>query len=280
MPPSLESLWDDENFTIHAGTIPGRVTLSGADLAPGIIYYPIQVNLIHRIGGTISSPQPCSTGLNFLWNTGSESQIFNPSEKGSPFIHVVLKSPPRLAAQLPTDFSGLVSAALLEDDWAEEFKHSVQDDIDAIRPFIEPLRSGETPDPESRDRAILAKEDLDLKLLWSAEEYRRRGALTQGNRLMSYAATAPAAGLINVTVNTKDTGNTAIPGCAVRYVSRINHNKPGSYKSFSQFSTPTSEQMAVGNYDMWAEKGTTQGPKRVISIVSVSSAQLVDLLAP
>src|SRR5207253_8387483 len=29
----------------------------------------------------------------------------------------------------------------------------------------------------------------------------------------------------------------------------FNHRKPGSYQSFSNFSTPTSEHLGVGNYD-------------------------------
>jgi hypothetical protein len=36
----------------------------------------------------------------------------------------------------------------------------------------------------------------------------------------------------------------------------------------------------VGNYEMWAEKGGSQGSKHVVSVVSASAAQLVDLLAP
>jgi hypothetical protein len=280
MPASLESLWDDDNFTVQAGIIPGQVTLSGADLGTGIIYYPVQISLIHRFGGNVTSSRATSSDLSFLWNTGFESQIFNPSEKSSRFIRVALKPSPQLAAELPQEFGGLVSAALLEDDWAKPFKDSVQEDLDAIGAFIAPLRSGETPDPESRRRAILAKQDLDLKLLWSAGEYRRRGIFKMGYRSINLAATTPATGLVNVTVHTKDGANTAVSGCVVWYVSRINHGKPGLYKSFSQFSTPTSEHLAVGNYDMWTEKGANQGSKRAISIVSASTSQTVDLLAP
>jgi hypothetical protein len=283
MPQSLESLWDDENFTVQAGFIPGQARLSGTDLGPGIIYYPAHVKLTHRLGATIetvASPRPASTGLNFLWNSGPQSEIFNPHESSSRFIRVALKPSPQLAAELPKDFLGLASAALLQDDWAKPFKDSVRDDLDAIRAFIEPLRSGQTPGPESRERAILAKRDLDLKLLWSTREYGRRGVFSLGHLITALTATTPTTGLINVIVNTKDSANLAIPGCVVWYVTSINYNRPGSYKSFAQFSTPTSQQMQVSYYDMWAEKGGLNGSKRVVSIDSASPTQVVDLLAP
>lgn len=281
MPSSFEFLWDDENFTIQSGIIPGRGRLSGADLGLGIIYYPIQVDLIHPFREPLQAiPSRSSADLSFLWNADPEIQIFNPAESASRFIRVALKPSRGLEHEIPADFNGLVSAALLQEDWGEPFKDSVREDLEAIGALVEPLRSGQTPGPESRERAILAKQDLDLKLLWSAGEYRRLGLFTLNYRTLNLAASTPATGLINVTVNTRDTANTAVPGCTVWYVSRINHNRPGSYKSFSQFSTPTSEHMAVGNYEIWAEKGASQGSKHVVSIVSASAAQLVDVLAP
>jgi len=283
MLPNLESLWDDENFTVRSGVIPGRATLSGADLEPCIVYYRVDTRLTHRLAGTIEkvlSSGPDSTGLNFLWNTGPDTEIFNPRDSSSRFVCVALKPSPQLAAELPQDFLGLTSAALLQDKWAEPFKDSVRDDLDVINDFIEPLRSGHLPGPESRQRAILAKQDLDLKLLWSAREYGRLGVFTHGYRTTALAAATPSTGMINVIVNTKDHSNTAVSGCIVWYVTRINRSKPGSYKSFSLFSTPTSEQLAVGNYDMWAEKGGISGTKHVVSVVSASATQSVDLLAP
>ena len=119
-----------------------------------------------------------------------------------------------------------------------------------------------------------------MKLLWSAREYIRRSLFTLGYRTTTLAAATPATGLINVIVNTKDRANTDVSGCQVRYVTRINHRKPGSYQSFSNFSTPTSEHLGVGNYDMWAEKAQKKGSKHVVSIISASTTQSVDLLAP
>jgi hypothetical protein len=283
MPLLLDPVWDDENFTIQVGDIPARAELSGAEVGPGIIYYPIRFGLTHRVGGdiqSVTSPGPCSTELSFLWNTGPETQIFNPHASSSRFVRVALKPSSRLAAELPADFFGLASAALLQDNWDDQFKDSVREDLDAIADFIEPLRSGRDPDPQSRERAILAKQDLDLKLFWSAREYRRRGIFSLGYHVTALAAATPAGGSIKVTVHTKDAANTPVSPCIVWYVTRINHNRPGSYKSFSQFSTPTSEYLGVANYDMWAERGGVTGSRRVISVVSASATQSVDLLAP
>jgi hypothetical protein len=208
--PNLESLWDDENFIVRSGVIPGRASLSGADLEPCIVYYQVDARLTHRLGGAIedvpsSGPRPGE--LNFLWNTGPDTEIFNPRDSSSRFVCVALKPSPQLAAELPQDFLGLASAALLQDEWAEPFKDSVRDDLDVINAFIEPLRSGHPPAPESRERAILAKQDLDLKLLWSAREYGRRGLFDRGYRTIALAAATPATGMINVIANTKDPRN-------------------------------------------------------------------------
>ena len=280
---NLQSLWDDENFNVQTGVIPGRVTFSGADLGPGIIYYPDHVSLDHHLAGTIEtvrSRRSPLAGLNFLWNTGSETEIFNPHEESSPFVRVALKPSPQLAAEIPPEFLGLASAALLQEDWAEPFKDSVRDDLDLIRAFIEPLSPGQAPDPESLERATLAKQDLDLKLLWSAGEYSRRGAFTLGYGTKRLASATPANGLINVTAHTVDAAKNPVQACEVRYVTVINSSNPGLYKTFSRFSTPTSESLSVGNYKMWAEKNGQMGPQRNVAVASVSTTQFVDLWAP
>jgi hypothetical protein len=285
MPQNLESLWDDDNFSVETGIIPGRATLSGGEIGTGLIYYPINTNLTHRLAGTVQTiqiPQSPVPGLKLLWNTGPESEIFNPHESSSSFVRVALKPSPQVAAELPQNLLGFASAALVHADWDERFKKSVLEDLDVIHAFIEPIRSGQTPSAEIQERATLAKQDLDVKLLWSAGEYRRFGIFNLGYRSSVLAAASPGTGVINVTVNTKDPTNTAlaVSGCWVWYVTRINHNKPGSYKSFSTLSTPTSEGLVAGNYDMWTGKGGRSSTKRVVSIVSASAAQFVDLLAP
>src|SRR5262245_23624977 len=195
MPLSRRSVWDDENFTVQVGIIAGPYSAAATDLGAGLIYYPGDVNLTHRLGVTniMAAPRLSPTGLHVLWSTGAAFETFTSSEGAWPFIRVELKASPRLAAEIPDDFLGLASAALLQDDWAESFKESVREDLETIRMFIEPLRTGGTPASESLERAVLAKEDLDLKLLWSAGEYRRRGVFGQGVHVFAYQAIRLAA---------------------------------------------------------------------------------------
>lgn len=285
MYPTLEYLWDDENFAVQVGVIPGLATLSGTELGPAMIYYQGHVQATPRLralGEAAAVPHSHSSGLRFFWNTGVQTEFFNSHDCSTRIIRVALKPPPQLAAMLPKESGDLAYSILLDNHWHENFKASVRDDFDAIREFVEPLRSSQLPDKESSDRALLAKQDLDLKLLWSTREQMRLGVFGLGYRTgpLATVAAGTATGFINVTVNTKDAANVAVSGCVIWYVTRITHNRPGSYLSFSKFSTPTSEPMGVGNYQMWAEKGGASGAKHIVSIISASAAQSVDLAAP
>jgi hypothetical protein len=276
----VESLWEDENFTVRAGIIQPLETVAGADLGPGILYYPAFVSLLHRVGGEASTGSQLSRETNFFWSTGALSEIINSTESAAPFVLVALKPSHEVKAELPEELFGLSSAVLLQDDWAEEFKEAVREDLETIWEFVEALRTG-VELPEEREDAILAKEDLDLKLLWSAQEFSRRGLLNLNYMYFGLTSPVPSSGLINVTANTKDqTTSAAVPNCVVWYVKRIKRKKPAAYKRFSTFSTPTSEHLAVGNYEMWAEKSGVQGRKDPISVVSTSTSQSIDLFAP
>jgi hypothetical protein len=274
---------DYSNFTVQTGVIPARKEVSGPDLGTGILYYPVSARLSYRAFGRnepYGSPRRLSDAR-AIWNTGSHIEIINPEESGVPYVFVGLKPSPALRAEIPEEFLGIVSAALLQDDWAQAFKDDVREDLEVIGAFVRTLGNGAEPSREAAEVADLAKEDLDLKLLWSAREYQRQGVFTSTNLAVALASKTPASGLINVTANTKDkTTNAAVSGCAVWYVKRIKHNNPAAYQRFSSFSTPTSESLAVGNYDLWTEKGGLQGPKNPISINSASSSQSIDLLAP
>jgi hypothetical protein len=283
MAAKIAERWNYPNFTVQIGVIPAHKEVSGPDLGAGILYYPVSATLSYRAFGRnepYGSPQRLSEAR-VLWNTGSQIEIVNPEESGVPFLFVSLKPSLALRDEVPEEFLGIVSAALLQDDWAPAFKDGVREDLEAISAFGSTLRNGAEPSPEVMQVADLAKEDLDVKLLWSAREFRRHGVFTAANLGAALAATTPASGLINVTANTKDKiTNAPVSGCAVWYVKRIKHNNPAAYQRFSSFSTPTSESLAVGNYDSWTEKGGLQGPKNLISVSSVSSSQSIDLLAP
>jgi hypothetical protein len=282
MPVNFERLWDDNNFVVQAGILPGRPSFSGDELGPGIIYYPSDVDLGYRHAGITEPdalPRISSTGMDFLWNAGSGTEILNPRETSGRIVRVSLKPSPQLEKVLPERFFGLASAALLQDDWDALFKDSVRDDLEMIGAFVERLGFGRSETPGSFEDALLAKQDLDLKLLWSAGQYRLQGLFNRGPPLIGLAAATTATGLIDVTANTMDAAKTPVPACEVKYVKEIKKNDPAFYKSFSRFSTPTSQSLPVGNYEMWAEKSGQVATRRKIA-VSGPSPQLVDLFAP
>lgn len=277
----LESLWDDENFTIETGVLPAGPRLSGAELGAGLIYYPVTSNLHHHLAGMINiipARQSSLADLNVLWNDGIGTELYNPEKTAAEILRVALKPSELLVNELPEGLFGVGYATLLEADWAEPFKKSVRDDLAVIGALVEPIRRGQRAiDPSIMERAILAKQDLDAKLMWSAGTLRRHDNLT-----LAYAntilATAATNGMISVSAKTMDANQNDVHGCEVKYVAVIHKNNKAFYKSFAQFSTPTSESLSVGNYQMWAEKAGQSGQRRTITVNSTT--QKVDLYAP
>src|ERR1700721_599940 len=142
---AYDPLWDDGNFIIETGQFPGRTTLSSDEVGPGIIYYPGKANIHHRIAGEIASfasPRPSAANLNVLWNPGSATEIINPAAGASDFVRVALKAPAAMAERVSKQSLGAAYASLLQADWAQPFKKSVQDDIDVIGSFVDPLSHG------------------------------------------------------------------------------------------------------------------------------------------
>src|SRR5438128_8863147 len=138
----LKPLLDDDYFTIQPGVLPGRSRFSGADLGPGIIYYPSDLNLdFHLAGSAASIPvrQPLPAGLSALWNAGSETVIFNHEAEPSEFVRVALKPSASLMAEIPEQFIGPAYASLLQADWDQPFKESVRNDLDIIGAIVDPL---------------------------------------------------------------------------------------------------------------------------------------------
>ena len=283
MLPNFKALFDDDNFTIQSGVIPARARISGAGLGSRFAWcYSPSLKFAHRVlGATAEFPMrlKSSSELTCFWDT-HEIEIFNPEYASSEFISIGLKPSPQLTAEFPHQVLGPSYGVLLLDDWPEPFKRSVQEDLDVIQGFVEPFRYGTTPGFESRTLARLAKEDLDLKLLWSSRKYGPPGQSTLAHYANILAAAPASANCINVTVNTKDQSNNPVSGCQVSYVKSIKHGKSQFYKSFSCFSTPTSECMYAGNYDMWAEKAGASGPHRGVNVASATPNQFVDLRAP
>src|SRR6202790_5756178 len=146
MAENLRPIWDDDHFTVETGVIPSRLRFSGADLGPGIIYYPVDANLRTSFAekmGPAPAPRRSLSEPNVFWNAGFETEILNPEEKSYEFVRVGLKPPAPAMSEIPDDFVGIAYASLLQADWDQPFKESVRDDLDIIATFVEPLLRGQ-----------------------------------------------------------------------------------------------------------------------------------------
>lgn len=277
----MQTLWDDEHFAVQSAAVARGVTIFGNDLQPGIVYYPGGVDVKYDLPepfGAETAPLFSSGELDAVWST---DQLEISNHRGAPqkILNVILKTPAESGQVFSPDVLGLASVALLKGEWDEKFRASVLEDLNAIGEFAQPLWKGQTPSGDVAARAALAKQDLDLKLQWSAGEYARRSIFSAGP---STPRAASSTGLITLTVNTRDPADPKkdVQGCTVWYVERINAANSVYYQSFSNYSSPTSESLAVGYYEIWAAKSGANGPRRTISVRSVSPTQSADVTAP
>jgi hypothetical protein len=300
----LEPFWNDENFAVQRGVIGGSTTLSGADLGRGIIYHPVDAHLTYRLPGDIETVISSPVGnLACLYNPGTDAEIINRSVSPTNVFWVTLKYPEQLVHELPEDYIGRATSILLQGDWSDNFKASVQMDLEAIHRLVP---TGFASEPSSDDilLASMAKEDLELKLSWFSSWLRYQEPLlnlgdqpgehanfTQhvtplinfGFRRFTGPTTAASPpGKITVTVTTKDQAGQEVGGCIVWANYRGYQNNTANALAFSNPSSPTTDDLTVAIYNMWAEKGGRQGPVVPIRIAGGASptAQSVGLLAP
>jgi hypothetical protein len=286
----LKSVWHDENFAVQKGVIKARTTISGADIGPGIIYYPISANLTHRIAGSLDIVESLvipGGNLSCLWNAGGETEIVNLSAHPKDIFRVAIRYDAELMAELPEEDIGLATTIFLHGDMAEAFKSSLKVDLEAIRLLVP--ESGGSPKPSQEDivRASIAKQDLELKLWWFSKEMRRLRTSLSAFRAPGFGnalGALPPPGLIDVNVNTKDacTGMD-VNGCVVWFNYSGYGSNTANAISFLKLSTPTTHKLSVSIVNMWAEKGGKTGKQRQISIGrggTSPNSQSVDLVAP
>ncbi len=304
---NLESFWSDENFAVQKGVIAGGTTLSAADLGRGIIYHPVDAHLTYRLPGHIETVISSRVGnAECLYNPGTDAEIINHSAGPADIFRVTLKHPKRLDEELPEDYIGGATSMLLQGDWSDDFKASLRLDLEAIHRLVSGGFASE-PSPDDVLLASLAKEDLELKLSWLSSWLRHEANLTRfGNWLDYYmplteylaplmnfslknfnlgsliGARASPPGKITVTVTTKNQSGQEVSGCIVWANYRGYQNNTANALAFSNPSSPTTDDLTVAIYNMWAEKGGHKGPVVPIRIAGGASptAQSVGLLAP
>jgi hypothetical protein len=285
-----DSLWDDENFTVQRGVIPAKATLSGEKIGRGIIYYPVGANLIHRspyLNLNIETLLPDGARkIMPIWNPGTADEIENYSSHPTDFFRVSLKFDPEMMNDLSQEEIGPATSLLLHGNWDERFKSTVQADLDAIHRIVPLPGVSDNPSPEDLELASLAKEDLELKLGWLSDQARRLKVPMLSFQIPGFgkaSAPSPPNGLISVTVRTKDAnGGPDVMNCTV-WANFGGYNNTANAISFANVSSPTTDNLGVAIYNLWAEKGGQAGPWHRVKIGRSSSSpnsQTVDVFAP
>lgn len=300
----LQPLWQDSDFIVQKGILNGQTTLAGDELGEGIILVPERRTLIQRLSGAAIAEEPvlgvAGTPGQPLWNEGRFTEFVNPSDQPLDVICVQMNThtlDPSIA-----DSMAMTTADFLHGEWSDEFKTSVRLDLDAIGQIGAALAAGASPSPQELQQARWAKEDIEFKLIWLANEppvhspfgflpdalassifdlVGTRFALPMNITLPS-AKKSPSTGMISVKVNTQNSAG----GREDYWRVYANPHALGSGKTaftttFSQLSSPTTESLAVGMYWMWADKTPSVNAAIAVTVGRSSvSPQKVDLIVP
>jgi len=297
---NLESVWGNDHFTIKKGVLRPKIEYSGLDLGQGVVYYSGAERIMHRIAATPGDEIIIDeTELNkrCLWNAGHLTEIVNCSVNPESLFLVKLHYNPLLAGSLSNEEDVAEAVAyLLHGPWPEAFKSSVQVDLKVIGD----LGAANLRTPAVRNRAILratrAKEDLEFKIAWVAaaarESARRGGMSSYGLRFFDFInlrrptdTAPPYDGMVQVTVNTKDSDGTHdVKGYVVWATPNGGAHDPSLADRFDELSTPTKKFLPVGGYAMWAQMGPSKSDPVRIAVGSLEkpllAEQTVDLVVP
>lgn len=286
-----ESLWDYDPFLVRKFVLDRKSSLAGSELGEGVLYLRSPKNLIQQISSidigteagaesTVRDSDPLRNFTiapkpRFLWNPGDLVDLRNAGNIPIDLVHVGFKEP---AAhwEIPRREFSLVVSHFLNGDWDQEFKTSVQDDLQLIGQIgLGPL-SGLHPSPEQVRRAGDARHDLNTKVRWFLKTDGGRNRLQKDlpllpadyfsvvNRmgpldLLTGRATIPKPqnGEVNVTVHTKDSTGKDSPNWRI-LADPMAYKGDGTHtRAFGRLSTPTARNMRVGDYWFWAERGAT-----------------------
>lgn len=192
---------------------------------------------------------PQSTSDSFYWADSARGDRLNQLSGDSRGFLVVPKSGARLNRKV---FSA---------DWPDAFKQSVGDDIQSIAGLVVEDEYVKRPSQTEEDRARAGFEDLSLKSHWVAS--------TEENPL------------IEVTARTIGSSGAIVQRCSVWYVPVAWADDKSHWRRFDQFSSPTSQSIPVGQYNMWANYNGKNGRKSIVSPGDdLKPKKTIDLDAP
>lgn len=285
-------IWKHSGFTVQKGVLKPKEKLPGTELGYGVFYYPGPHKVRHQVGtknrivlGKTDANMRC------LWNPGNYTEIVNESAEPADFFRINVRYKPSVEGYLSDDDISAATAYLAHKGWPEGFKSSVKRDLNSIGLLAEPFVFGKEPSSENLLRAQRAKEDLEFKLAWFKAASQKRKFPTYYLVDVSWPSflrprpskdkTPPVDGTINVTVNTKNSDGKDAPGYHVYSNVNLDGKDPETAELFDQISTPTSADLSVGVYWLWAEKGGVSGNaiKKTIGDVNrpLKRTQTVDL---
>jgi hypothetical protein len=300
----LQPVWSNQDFFVHKGVLDAQCALPGAELGDGLIYYAGLQRVTHRLARNMSEEQTVlgqtARGRRVLWNGGEFTEIVNPGDKPIDLCRVGIAYNPKIKFSPSYDLT-LATAHLLHGDWPAAFKASVHFDLKTIGLLGKALATGAEPAVRDIQRAKLAKEDLEFKLQWlavastrsKAPSARRSDPELLISKSLYYSIfgarhAAPSSSvadpidpMVSVTVNTKGEGEIEVRGWRVYANAYAHGDDEGEAVTFSVLSTPTTERLPVGRYNMWATKGKNKSPLTPIGVGRANQrAQTVDLAVP
>lgn len=297
---NLSQVWDDKTFRVHKGKLRGLATLKGRALGNGLIYCVGQENIRHLIAGELVEDSlvlsSVEESLKCVWNPGAPSEFRNVGKKAADLLRVNLKFRSNALKALPKATLAAASSLMMNGEWSDQFKKSVEVDLQAIGNLVLALNRNVEPTDEQVLCAKAAQADLEFKLRWIVKSFRKLrqplhllhtfawyGDKEPDTRLLvGNRAEPPYDGSVRVTVNTKDQDGTKdVAGCEVWWNFSGYGNTEKYAERFGQFSTPTSQILPVGEHNMWTKKTGIRGERSKVGVgLAGETEQTVDLLAP
>lgn len=159
-----------------------------------------------------------------------------------------------------------LSRKIFASDLPDVFRQSVGLDIQSIASLVAESESGKRPGQIQQDRARAGLEDLSFKSDWFSS---------------NGANSARLSPLVDVVARTLGRTGVVVQHCTVWYVALAWADDKSHWMRFNQFSSPTSQSIPVGLYEMWANHDGRDGTKSKVGVGDdLEPRKHVDLDAP
>jgi hypothetical protein len=262
--------WQDQSFRVIRASLQPGTRIEAPRFSEGVLHCSEDFHIKHTnmLGKAVYIRTP-QIGMprQMYWASGDASFIENLSESPLEAIYVELKRP-AISAGVPAEVGAAISPHIFSSDWPEDFQNALTDDLEGIGLLAKRIAAGLPPSRDEILRAARAKEDFEFKRAWIAEVALRLGFFWDFRGGLGTTVRPPDPH-VTVTVNTKDNYGTDQSGWEVWYLPYAwagTRDQEVQEKPFNQLSTPTSNVLTVGRYEMWARKGTSKSNPRPVNV--------------